>query len=247
MPHFFISPENIKSPHFDLAAEESAHVARVLRKKAGDEVLLFDGVDHSYRGVLEVVSPERVSGKILAELPSVRVPYFLRLFQGIPKGDTLEWVIEKTTELGVSEIVPMHTERSVARVPRDRAAAKRARWEKIARAAAAQCGRADVPILSAPLEFDKVLSRVTPDETWLIPWEGETERTLKSVLTSVKKIGRRPINVMIGPEGGFELGEVDRARLKGVVPVTLGPRILRTETAGIFVASALLYEWSAGH
>ncbi len=246
MPHFFVSPNNVRDGNFSLAPEESAHLARVLRKKPGEEVRLFDGVDRSYRGLLEIVTPERVSGRIVAELPPIDAPYFLRLFQGIPKGDTFEWIIEKATELGVSEIVPLQTLRSVARVPVSRAAAKQARWEKIARAAAAQCGRADVPLVSAPIAFETVLRGVAGDELWIIPWEGETDRTLKSVLSSVNKNGRRPINVMIGPEGGFDPSEVNRARAAGVLPVTLGPRILRTETAGIFVASSLLYEWSAG-
>ena len=244
MPHFFVSPKGIKAGRFELAPDESAHVARVLRKKPGDEIQLFDGVDRSYRGVLDVVTPDRVSGRLLSEVPSVKAPYVLRLFQGVPKGDTFEWIIEKATELGVSEIIPLHTLRSVARVPAPRAAAKLARWEKIARAAAAQCGRVDVPVLSAPLEFDEALARVTPQEAWLIPWEGEELKTLKSALSAFNKVGQMPlpINVMIGPEGGFDLAEVDRARAKGVIPVALGPRILRTETAGIFVASALLYE-----
>ncbi|MBK8574965.1 MAG: RsmE family RNA methyltransferase [Elusimicrobia bacterium] len=152
--------------------------------KSGDEVQLFDGVDRSFLGVLETVTPTRVSGRIWAERASVKAPYVLRLFQGVPKGDTFEWIIEKATELGVSEIVPLHTVRSVARVPAARAVAKRARWDKIARAAAAQCGRADVPVLLAPMEFDEALARVTSDELWLIPWEGEETTTLKSVLSA---------------------------------------------------------------
>lgn len=248
MPHFFVSPKDIHDGKFTLAPDESAHLARVLRKKPGEEVRLFDGVDRSYRGVLEVVTPERVSGRIVAERPSLSAPYFLRLFQGIPKGDTFEWIIEKATELGVSEIVPMQTLRSVARVPESRAAAKQARWEKIARAAAAQCGRADVPAISAPLRFDDALALVLPSETFLMAWEGESSQTLKSVLSPAPKAfgkrGRMPttINVMIGPEGGFDPSEVDRARARGAISVSLGPRILRTETAGIFVASSLLYE-----
>lgn len=248
MPHFFVPPENVKAGRFVLAAEESRHLVRVLRKKAGDEVRLFDGVDRSFRGVLEDVSSERVSGRIVAELTPASAPYVLRLFQGVPKGNTLEWIIEKATELGVSEIVPLHTLRSVARVPAARTPAKLDRWEKIARAAAAQCGRADVPILSAPVEFNEALARFGTDELSLIAWEGEETKTLKSALSSAGQIKRTPdgrmsaINVMIGAEGGFDPGEVERARARGVIPVTLGPRVLRTETAGIFVASSLLYE-----
>lgn len=242
MPHFFVSPKHISDGTFYLDPDESAHLARVLRKKPGDEVRLFDGVDRSFRAVLEEVRPERVAGRILAETAPLPSPYFLRLFQAIPKGDTFEWIIEKATELGVSEIVPMHTRRTVAKIPASREGAKHKRWEKVARAAAAQCGRADIPLISAPLDFDRALGRLGMGEVTLLAWEGEKTKTLKSLLPAIEKGGRRPANVMIGPEGGFDLSEVERARAHGVVPVTLGPRILRTETAGIFVASALLYE-----
>jgi 16S rRNA (uracil1498-N3)-methyltransferase len=268
VPHFFVSPLRIRDGQFALAPEESAHLARVLRKKIGDEVRLFDGVDHSYRAVLDVVTPERVSGRILAELPFVETPFFFRLFQSVPKGDTFEWIIEKATELGVAEIVPLQTRRSVARVPAARVAAKTVRWEKIVRAAAAQCGRADIPAISPPLEFDAALDRMAKNDLSLIAWEGESSKTLKSVLSAelhalagateadisptppaVRKRGRTPppgrtaVNVMIGPEGGFDPSEVERAAARGVRAVGLGPRILRTETAGIFVASSLLYEF----
>ncbi len=243
MPHFFVSPKSIRAGRFVLSVEESGHLARVLRKKAGEEIGLFDGVNHAYRGVLEVVTPERVEGKILAEVSTVEAPYLLRLFQAIPKGDAFEWILEKATELGVAEIVPLQTRRSVAVVPADRWGGKRERWEKIVRAASAQCGRAEVPHVSTPVEVVGALARFGPGETSLIPWEGETERTLKAALASVDRVGRRPVvNVMIGPEGGFDPGEVAQVRAAGVVPVTLGPRILRTETAGIFAASAIFYE-----
>jgi 16S rRNA (uracil1498-N3)-methyltransferase len=245
VPHFFVSPKNIIAGAFILGPEESAHLARVLRKKTGDEVRLFDGVDRSYRGVLDLVTPERVSGRILAEGVEGQAPYFLRLFQSVPKGDRFEWIIEKATELGVSEIVPLQTLRSVVRVSAERSAAKRVRWEKIVRAAAAQCGRADVPALSLPQDFDAALDRIKTDEVFLLAWEGEETKTLKSALSSLKDSGRRPVpvNVMIGPEGGFDPAEVERARGRGAELVSLGPRILRTETAGIFLASSLLYEF----
>lgn len=243
MPHFFVSPESIRGGRFILSIEESGHLARVLRKKAGDEIGLFDGGNHAYRGVLEVVTPERVEGRILAELSAGVAPYTLRLFQAIPKGDTFEWILEKTTELGVAEIVPLQTRRNVAVIPPDRWAAKKARWEKIVRAASAQCGRAELPLVSAPVDLAGALARLGSGETSLIPWEGEVDRTLKAALASVDRVGRRPVvNVMIGPEGGFDPGEVAQVRAAGVVPVTLGPRILRTETAGIFAASAIFYE-----
>lgn len=261
MPHFFVDPRNITDGRFVLAPDESAHLARVLRKKSGDAVRLFDGVDRSYDGVLDEVNPGRVTGRIVARRVSVPAGPFVRLFQAIPKGDTFDWILEKATELGVDEVAAFHARRNVARVSPDRAAAKRVRWEKIVRAASAQCGRPDVPAVVGPLEFDEVLDRIGPSRTSFLAWEGEEAVSLKSALAArgVKRgpamengapdrapvgqeANRMIVNIVVGPEGGFTTDEVDRARARGAVTVSLGPRVLRTETAGLFVASALLYE-----
>ena len=247
MPHFFVPPSHIHEGRFYLLPDESAHVARVLRKKSGDEVGLFDGVNRAYRGVLETVSPEKVEGRILAEGPVVSAPYRLRLFQGMPKGDKFEFVLEKAAELGVAEIVPLITRRVVAKIPEERWAAKGARWNKIVRAASAQCGRTDVPVVAAPIPWTGALRGMLLGETSWIAWEGERGKTLKEVVhSSGFPRGSKTVNVMIGPEGGFDPREVDQAVAAGVIPVTLGPRILRTETAGLFVASVLLHEWGQG-
>lgn len=250
MPHFFVDPRNISDGRFVLDPDESAHVARVLRKKPGDTVRLFDGVDRSYEGVLDDATPGRVTGRILDQRSSEPTGPFVRLFQAIPKGDAFEWILEKTTELGVNEVVPFHARRNVARVARDRAAAKQSRWEKIVRAASAQCGRADVPTVSAPQEFEEILARLDPSQPTFLAWEGEETVSLKSALAARssgepradRKEGRLIVNMVVGPEGGFTPEEVSQARARGVVPVSLGPRILRTETAGLFVVGAVLYE-----
>jgi 16S rRNA (uracil1498-N3)-methyltransferase len=247
VPHFFVPPSHINGGRFFLAPEESAHLARVLRKKRGDEVGLFDGENRAYRGVLETITPERVAGRILEELSVSLPPFRLRLFQGLPKGEKFEFILEKAAELGVGEIVPVLTRRTVAVVPEGRAFAKRERWKKIVRAASAQCGRADIPVVKEPHSFGQALACLGQGELTLIAWEGETRRGLKEVLRGREKAGGpRTVNVMIGPEGGFDPREVDRAVAAGAVPVTLGPRILRAETAGIVVAAALLYEWGGG-
>lgn len=270
MPHFFVDPGNVTNGRFVLAPDESAHVARVLRKKSGDRVHLFDGVDRSYDGVLDEVAPGRVTGRIVDQRssPPAGGP-FVRLVQAIPKGDTFEWILEKATELGVGEVVAFHARRNVARVSPDRAAAKKVRWEKIVRAASAQCGRPDVPTVSGPLEFDEMVERLDPSQPSFLAWEGEEAVSLKSVLggrlaarpsfatgavdpsnnrrgsvesTAARKESRMIVNMIVGPEGGFTPDEVGRARARGIVPVSLGSRILRTETAGLFVVSAVLYE-----
>jgi 16S rRNA (uracil1498-N3)-methyltransferase len=239
MPHTFVPRGNLRGNHFFLNPDESRHLAVVLRKKPGEEVRLFDGENRSYRARLESVSPERVEGAILEELKASRIAYRLRLFQGMPKGDKLEWILEKGTELGVAEFIPIVTERSVVRVPPERIPTKLERWRKIILAAAGQCGRSDLPEVRAPVSFAEALALCGPGELTVLPWEGEETTALKAALSG-KKGGT--INLFIGPEGGFSIQEVEEARGRGAVTATLGPLILRTETAGIAAAAAVLYE-----
>jgi 16S rRNA (uracil1498-N3)-methyltransferase len=215
-------------------------LAVVLRKIPGEEVRLFDGENRSYRARLESISPDRVEGAILEELKASRLPYRLRLFQGMPKGDKLEWILEKGTELGVAEFIPVVTERSVVRVPSDRIPKKLDRWRKIVLAAAGQCGRSDLPEVRAPLPFAEALALCGPSDLTVLPWEGEEATSLKAALSGKK--GGTVLNLFIGPEGGFSVGEVEEARGRGAVTATMGPLILRTETAGIAAAAAVLYE-----
>lgn len=247
MPHHFVPPEQIKAGRFWLSPDESRHVAVVLRHKSGDEIDLFDGENNAYRGVLESVSPERVEGRVAARAPGAVKPYRLRLAQALPKGDKMEWILEKGTELGVDVFAPATTERSVGRVPADRLAARLDRWKKIVTAAARQCGRADVPAVEAPVGLDRALAAVAPGDLALVPWESAAGTTLKGALGAWRQKGSTEgatIHVIIGPEGGLSPNEVERASVRGAVPLTLGPRILRTETAGLAVAAGLLYEYS---
>lgn len=247
MPHHFVPPEQIKAGRFWLAPEEAHHVAVVLRHKAGDEIGLFDGENNAYRGVLETVSPEKVDGRVVAQAPAAAKPYRLRLVQALTKGDKLEWILEKGTELGVDAFAPLTTERTVGRVPADRLDARLERWKKIVTAAARQCGRADLPVVAAPVGLDRALEALAPGDLALVPWEAAQGTTLKDALGAWRKKGStdgKTIHVIIGPEGGLAPAEVERAKARGAVPVTLGQRILRTETAGLAVASGILYEYS---
>ncbi len=244
MPHFFVPPQNISEGRFWIGPEGSNHLTRVLRKRVGDEVAIFDGADRAWRGVIDKVTPQRVEGKLLADDPSVPEAYAFRLFQGFPKGDKLDWILEKGTELGVTAFIPMDTDRAVGRLPPDRAKARLARWEKIVRVASQQCGRRRLPGVSAPVSLAEAMKKIGPGDWTFIPWESETGTPLKKALADFRRRAAGPptINVMIGPEGGFAPAEVEKAKVAGAVPVTLGPRILRTETAGLYAASTILYE-----
>lgn len=245
MPHFYVPPENIRGSYFWLNREESEHVARVLRKQPGEEIQLFDGADRSFRGVLETVTPSKVDGRVVAEEKQETPRYRLRLFQVLPKGDKMEWILEKGTELGIHEFVPVNSERSVGRVPAERLPARLERWEKIIRSAAQQCGRTDLPRVQTPLDWNAALARIEPDQWTFLPWESAAGTTLKAGLEAFRReraAALPVINVIIGPEGGLSPDEVARAEARGARTVTLGPRILRTETAGLAAAAAFLYE-----
>jgi 16S rRNA (uracil1498-N3)-methyltransferase len=242
MPHFFVDPKDIQDGRFRLGPTESRHVATVLRKKPGDTLSLFDGEDRSYQVRLSVVTAPCVEGTILESHPLPVLPYALHLFQGLPKNDKFEFILEKMTELGVAEVSPLITERTIAKISIDSLPVRLNRWEKILLAATKQCGRGHVPTVSAPISFDEAMSRCSSEDLTLFPWEGEEDKSLRQALrASTPKI----INIFIGPEGGFSFAEVERARRQGAVTVSLGPHILRTETAGLAVASALLYEYAS--
>jgi 16S rRNA (uracil1498-N3)-methyltransferase len=245
MPHFHVPPENVRDGRFALAPGESHHVSTVLRKKPGDALRLFDGVNRTYRAVIESVADDRVTGRVIEDEVLPPEPYRLRLFQGLPKGDKFEWIVEKAVELGAAEIIPVVAARSVARPDAERAAARVERWRKIARAAEKQSGRLRETEIALPCSWTDALARCGRGETILVPWEGENARPLAEVLSACRAGAPGPtIDVFIGPEGGLTMEEVSDARRAGAVTVTLGERILRTETAGLYVASALHYEFS---
>ena len=170
MPHIFIPRSGLEGSAFRLGPEESHHVAVVLRLRPGAAIDLFDGEHRAYRGILETVGARSVTGRIVETVDQVPAPYRLRLFQGLPKGDGFDEVLEKGTELGVSAFVPVITERGVARIPADREAARRKRWDRIVRAACEQCGRADLPTVAGPMTFDAALASLDPADWTLIPW-----------------------------------------------------------------------------
>lgn len=240
MPHFFVPPGNVRNGRFFIEGDEARHLAVVLRKKPGDCVLLFDGAEGNYWVKIESVTPHRVEGAILSETPAPAIPFKLRLFQALPKGDKFDFVLQKMTELGASEIVPVYTERSVTKIPPERLPERMRRWERIVMSAAKQSGLSQVPTVHSPFLYERAFSLCEKGSLILLPWESEDEALLRDVLKELK--GKMVFNVFIGPEGGFSHHEVELAKRHGARLVSLGPLILRTETAGLFVASALMYE-----
>jgi 16S rRNA (uracil1498-N3)-methyltransferase len=231
----FVPAERMRATPITVAGDEHHHIARVLRARPGDAITLFDGAGGEVEA--RIVRVGRDETELVAEAPATQAGAGegtpLVLLTAVPRGGRMDFLVQKCSELGVSRIVPVIAERSVARPEPGR----RARWEKIAREAARQCGRADVPVVSAPAALPAALAAPDLPERRLILSTDGAGRSLRALLADPG----RPTALLIGPEGGFTAAEVDAARSADFVPVTLGTRILRVETAAI-VAVALAEE-----
>lgn len=227
-----------------LSPEESAHAARVLRLRAGEEVRLLDG-EQLWEARLESVDPGETIARITALCPSPEAPAQAVLVQGLPKADKLELIAQKGTELGMWELWPVEMERSVAKADRaDKAQKKRERFSRIAMEAAKQSGRAHVPAIAPVLSFVQVLPKLTEFDLVLVAWEEEHALPMSRAIanhTAAHGVPRRVL-IVIGPEGGISRREWEQLAQHGALSVTLGRRILRTETAGLCALSVL---WAA--
>jgi 16S rRNA (uracil1498-N3)-methyltransferase len=230
----YVPGDRLVGPQVTLTGPEHRHLARVLRARPGETLTLFDGAGLEVEA--EVVRVDRADTELrLGARRVVAGPAVaITLLSAVPRGPRMDFLVQKTAELGVSRIVPVLTERSVARP--DAEAGRRARWQKIAQEAARQCGRADVPAVDAPLPLAGALALPGLPERRLALFEGETTRSLRAALAGAAPA---PTALLVGPEGGFAAPEVAAAEAAGFEPVGLGDRILRVETAAI-VAVALV-------
>ncbi len=244
--HRFVTEERISGvgEEISLEKEESAHASKVLRLRPGEAVQLIDG-ENRYDAVLTEVSAEETKARVTALCPSPEAPARAVLWQGLPKADKLELIAQKATELGVWEIWPVEMLRSVARLGKNDPK-KQERLSRIALEAAKQSGRAHVPEVRAAVSFDKALKRLEeePFDLILVAWEEEHALPLSKAIGEYRQFNGVPgrVLIVIGPEGGIDEAEQQRLAALGAQSVTLGPRILRTETAGLCALAAL---WTA--
>jgi 16S rRNA (uracil1498-N3)-methyltransferase len=209
--------------------------------KPGDSIILLDNSGYAHQTELVTIDRDTVRGRVVEQWkletePTTRIT----LYQGLLKGQKFDWVLQKGTEIGVSAFVPVLAARCIIGSLDAVSGARTQRWERIVVQAAEQAGRAALPHLSAPLLFAHACELAARGGLSLIPWEEEHDRSLREALQQIPK--SKEINLFIGPEGGFAQEEIAVAQNRGIVPVTLGPRILRAETAGLAAASAILYE-----
>ncbi len=236
MHHFFVS--DIHQDQAVFSDEQAHQIGRVLRLRPGERVMVLDNAGWQYEAELVEVG-RRVTAVLHARQPAANEPAIhLTLFQAVLKRDNFEWVLQKGTEIGVTRFVPLITERTVAHPPH-----KLERWQRILTEAAEQSRRGRIPQLAEPVRLADAWAEAQAAELALLPWEGAAQETLAAALA-----GKRPstIAILIGPEGGWTDDEVGNGRARGLIPVTLGARILRAETAAIVSAALsmqLIGEW----
>ena len=225
---------------FWLRGPEREHLVRVLRLAAGDKVVGYDNSGMEYTGEILTIEDKSVTCRILSTAqPEVEARTRVFVVAGLSKGEKMEWVIQKGTELGMAGLIPLRTKRSVMQLEGRKAEERVARWQKIAAEASKQCHRVREPQIGEVCDWADLKERLPEGTQWLIPYEEEKSRRLSEVLGAFEP--ERPIGVLIGPEGGFEEAEVRKARdVLGAVSVSLGPRILRAETAALAAVTLIL-------
>ena len=239
MPKFFFQKNDISRGQVQLFGEDEKHIKTVLRAREGEEITLCDGEGMDYQ--CRIASLERgvlldiLSQEVCETEPKTKIT----LYQGLPKADKMELIIQKCVELGVDRIVAVSTERAIVKLDK-KEAKKLERWQKIAEAAAKQSGRGKIPEIGQQvLKFKEAVAEAKELDGAIIPYEREQETGIRQFVENFKG---ESVGVFIGPEGGFADEEIALAQENGITPITLGKRILRTETAGMTTTAILLYE-----
>ena len=237
MPKFFIDPSQRVEDKITILPPDAHHIARSLRMAVGDKITVSDDTGRDFECELVEIRDEYAISQILSEAKSESEPPLdITLFMAYPKSDKLELIIQKAVELGVSAIVPFESSRCIKRPKEDREEKQRARYQRIALEAAKQCGRSKIPRIEKTISFFAALDAAKASDLSLFCYEGGGE-SLRELLTAAG--GIKSVSVMIGSEGGFSPEEAELARAKNMSFTTLGRRILRCETAPIFVLSAI--------
>lgn len=242
MHHFFVNPEQVEDGLIRITGSDVNHIKNVLRIRQGEEMLVSDGTGRDYLCQAEEIAGQEVTVRILeTEEEGRELPSRIWLFQGLPKSDKMEFIIQKAVELGAAGIVPVSTRNTVVKLDSKKEEAKVKRWQAIAESAAKQSKRSLVPRVSGIMTLKEAFDYVESQgfSVRLIPYEHEAG--MDGTKTELDAAGPgQDIAVFIGPEGGFDEREIELALSKGVRPISLGRRILRTETAGLALLSVLM-------
>lgn len=242
MNQFFVEESQIHGSEIIIEGTDVNHIKNVLRMKTGEEVMISNGTDKHYICSIMTISEQQVVAKIVdIDTNSTELPVKLYLFQGLPKADKMELIIQKSVELGVHEIIPVAMKRCVVKLDAKKEKSKLARWQGIAESAAKQSKRMVIPNISRVMNFKEAVAYAKSLDYNIIPYEfaNGMERS-KQV---VKSLGQyKSVGIFIGPEGGFEEAEIAYAKESNMQIISLGKRILRTETAGLTALSIIMFE-----
>jgi 16S rRNA (uracil1498-N3)-methyltransferase len=249
MPRFFVTKDQINDGAVTIFGDDAYHISRSLRMAAGEQITVCDMQKKEYTCVLEEFSLDKVVARVISERESdTEPPFSATVFQALPKGDKLDSVIQKSVECGASHIVTFNSERCIAKES-GAEEKKLVRRNRIALEAAKQSGRGIIPSVSPTVSFKEAIASASRADIALFCYEGDGTLSLKSFLCEKRAelsrggISDPTVSIVIGSEGGFSLYEVEQARVAGLVPIGLGRRILRTETASSFVLGCLVYEF----
>ena len=245
MLHIFVDPAQMKGDLLYVTGKDVNHIKNVMRLKQGDEISVRTGQDdREYRyGIEEFTDSEVVCRLRFVKEADVELPVKVYIFQGLPKADKMELIIQKAVELGAAEIIPVQMRRCVVKLDGAKKTKKTQRWQAIAESAAKQSRRAVVPLVREPMTMEEAVRFAEQNtDVRLLPYElQEADGSTRDVMDGIRE--GSAVSIFIGPEGGFDPAEVELARKAGVVPISLGKRILRTETAALVALSFLIYHF----
>ena len=246
MLHIFVDPAQMKGDLLYVTGKDVNHIKNVMRLKQGDEISVRTGQDdREYRyGIEEFTDSEVVCRLRFVKEADVELPVKVYIFQGLPKADKMELIIQKAVELGAAEIIPVQMRRCVVKLDGAKKGKKTQRWQAIAESAAKQSRRAVVPLVREPMTMEEAVRFAEQNtDVRLLPYElQEADGSTREVMDGIRE--GSAVSIFIGPEGGFDPAEVEMAREAGVVPISVGKRILRTETAAMVALSLLIYHFA---
>lgn len=246
MPKFFVHKNQINNQDIIIVGDDVKHIANVLRMQIGEQMQICNiDTGENYLVNISEISKLQINCKIKQSICSEAESItYIHIFQGLPKADKMELIIQKSTELGVKEITPVQMERSIVKLDEKDAIKKVERWRKIAEVAAKQSGRDCIPKINEVKKLEKIYNLFGNYDIVIVAYENEEKTSLKQVLNIVKNKTKYPkIAIIIGPEGGIDISEINKLQEQGAEIITLGKRILRTETVALSIASIIMYEF----
>ncbi len=246
MPKFFVRDDQINDNKVDIVGEDVNHISNVLRMKVGDEFQVCNSdTTENYNVEIKSFEKEKIICSIINKMKSeAESDINLKIFQGIPKSDKMELIIQKSTELGIKELIPVDMERCVSKISGKDEKKKIDRWQKISEVAAKQSGRDMIPKIHNVIKINDIVKVISDFDMMIVPYEKAEGDSFKDAIEEIKEYDKSNINIgiVIGPEGGFEPSEIEQLKEAGAKIVTLGKRILRTETVALAMSSVIMYE-----